>query len=125
MRCQSPIRDRRRKFTSPPFAQCGARGHLEIADLALAERAGRRHRPAIGHVWPILISVAVTPRISAAAAGSAINTSAAIRRANASFRSHVGAWPMAATGAVQPTLSLVAQTCHGTPQHAIANQDAT
>jgi hypothetical protein len=31
---------------------------------------------------------------------------------------------MAATGAVQPTLSLVAQTCHGTPEHAIPNQDA-
>ena len=31
---------------------------------------------------------------------------------------------MAATGAVQPPLSLVAQTCHGTREHAIPNPGA-
>jgi len=42
--------------------------HFEIADLALASAPNAETGPLYGMVWPILISVDVTPRISAAEA---------------------------------------------------------
>src|SRR5213080_4390169 len=75
-------------------------------------------------VWPILISVAVTPRISAAVAGSASNTSApnpASKRIVsppmcgrlADSRDRRGSADALSCGA----------TCHGVPNHAMANDD--
>ena len=99
--------------------------HLEIADLALAERAERRHRPAIGHGLADLDFGCGDAAHFGGGCGQRQQATAPARqilRANASILPPLcralDRWPRQARFSRR---SLVAQTCHGAPMDAIPN----